>query len=553
MSIKKLSFLFLVVLAVNFSASSQRTFRISKNMSLFNAVFRELETNYVDTLNYDKMLQTAVGEMLAELDPYTVFLPEEETDDLTFMTTGEYGGIGALITKYGKNVCVSEPYEGMPAQKNDVRAGDIFLEIDGTKVSELSVGEVSAMLRGVPNTPIKLKLQRYGEKKPLVREFMREKIQLHPIAYSKVLDEKVGYIMLNDFTDRAAIEFKETVNQLIKEHDIQSIIIDIRENGGGLVDEAVKILGYFVPKGTEVVKIIGKNPLSTHVYKTPAEPLFPNIKLAVLVSRGSASASEILAGAIQDLDRGIIVGERTFGKGLVQNIRPLGYGAHLKVTTAKYYIPSGRCIQAIDYSHRNGDGSVGRVPDSLTTEFTTLHGRKVRDGGGIVPDIKINDESNLNISYYLYTQQMYFDFATQYVVNHTVIAKPSEFQLSDNDFAEFVNFLKEKNFTYSTQTEKYFEDLIKMAKIEGLDAEAKDEIEQLRQKFKPDIEKNLAANRADISRILAAEIIKRYYFQRGEIEYSLRDDKVLNAALENLQQDEIYQDILGNVKNLQKK
>ena len=538
---KKLSFLFLIFLAICFSASGQRTFRISKNMSLMNAVFRELEINYVDTLDHDKMLQTAVNEMLAELDPYTVFLPEEETDDLTFMTTGEYGGIGALVMKHGKNVCVSEPYEGMPAQKNDVRAGDIFLEIDGKNVSNLPVNEVSAMLRGVPNTLVKLKLQRYGEKKPIVREFQREKIQLPSIAFHKVFNEKTGYIMINDFTERSAFEFKNIVNQLVKEHGIETLIIDVRNNGGGLVDEAVKILGYFVPKGTEIVKIIGKNPSTAHTYKTPAEPVFPDMKIAVLVNSSSASASEILAGAIQDLDRGIVVGERTFGKGLVQNIRPLGYGAHLKITTAKYYIPSGRCIQAIDYSHRNDDGSLRPIPDSLTSEFTTMNGRKVRDGGGVVPDITIDDSRLLSISYYLYAQQMYFDFATQYAANHSVIDKPADFKLSDEDFSAFINFLKEKKFTYTTQTEKYFEELVKMAELEGLTRTAKNEIEQLREKFKPDIERNIEENRKDISQILSAEIIKRYYYRRGEIEYSLRDDKALKSALENL---EHYQQIL---------
>ena len=533
-SIKKLSFLFIISLVVIFSASGQRTFNISKNMSLINAVFRELEVNYVDTLDHTKMLQTAVNEMLAELDPYTVFLPEEETEDLTFMTTGEYGGIGALVTKHGNNVCVSEPYEGMPAQKNDIRAGDIFLEIDDKKVSNLTVSEVSAMLRGVPNTPIKLKLERYGEKKPIVREFQREKIHLPSIAFYRVFDEKTGYIMMNDFTERAALEFKETLDKLVKEHSIESLIIDLSDNGGGLVDEAVKILGYFLPKGTEVVKIIGKNPEASHTYKTTTEPTFPEMKLAVIVNSGSASASEILAGAIQDLDRGVIVGERTFGKGLVQNIRPLGYGAHLKITTAKYYIPSGRCIQAIDYSHRNEDGSVGRVPDSLTSEFTTLHGRKVRDGGGIVPDIVINDSNLINISYYLYAQQMYFDFATQYVANHPTIAKPADFELSDEDFLAFTNFLKEKNFTYTTQTERYFKNLLEVAKMEGLDATAKDEIDQLQQKLKPDMERNLEENRKEISVILSAEIIKRYYHQRGEIEYLLRDNKPVKAALENI-------------------
>jgi len=379
----------------------QRTFRISKNLSIFNSLFRELDAFYVDTLNYDKMMKTAIDEMLAKIDPYTVYMPEEETSDLTFMTTGEYAGIGALIMKKANDICISEPYEGMPAQRNDVRAGDIILEVDGKPISNLTVNEVSSLLKGTPNTMIKLKLKRYGEKKTIVKEFLREKIQVNPVAYMGIVAEKTGYILLNEFTDKSAMELKSAVNELVKQNQIESLIIDLRNNGGGLIDESVKIAGYFLPKGTEVVTTKGKNKLTDRTYKTPTEPLFPEMRLAVLTNRATASASEILAGAIQDLDRGIIVGERTFGKGLVQNIRPLGYGGHLKVTTAKYYIPSGRCIQAIDYSHRNEDGSVGRVPDSLTTEFSTRNGRKVRDGGGIVPDIQTTDNRKLNIAYYI--------------------------------------------------------------------------------------------------------------------------------------------------------
>jgi len=289
----------------------------------------------------------------------------------------------------------------MPAQRNDVRAGDIILEVDGKPISNLTVNEVSSLLKGTPNTMIKLKLKRYGEKKTIVKEFLREKIQVNPVAYMGIVAEKTGYILLNEFTDKSAMELKSAVNELVKQNQIESLIIDLRNNGGGLIDESVKIAGYFLPKGTEVVTTKGKNKLTDRTYKTPTEPLFPEMRLAVLTNRATASASEILAGAIQDLDRGIIVGERTFGKGLVQNIRPLGYGGHLKVTTAKYYIPSGRCIQAIDYSHRNEDGSVGRVPDSLTTEFSTRNGRKVRDGGGIVPDIQTTDNRKLNIAYYI--------------------------------------------------------------------------------------------------------------------------------------------------------
>ncbi len=514
--------------------SNSRTFRISKNLSVFNSVFRELDAFYVDTLNYDKMMKTAIDEMLGKIDPYTVYLPEEETSDLTFMTTGEYAGIGAMIMKKDAEICVSEPYEGMPAQRNGIIAGDVILEVDGKSVKGMDVSSVSALLKGVPNTKIKLKLLRYGQKKPIEKEFLREKIQVNPVAYYANVADKTGYILLRDFTDKSAMEMKLAINEMIKKHQIESLIIDLRNNGGGLIDEAVKIVGYFVPKGTEVVATKGKNQLTERTYKTPMEPLFPEMRLSILTNRGSASASEIVAGSIQDLDRGIVLGERTFGKGLVQNIRPVGYGGHLKVTTAKYYIPSGRCIQAIDYSHRNEDGSIGRVPDSLTNEFSTRNGRKVRDGGGITPDIVTKDDRKLNIAYYIFAQNMYFDFVNKYHSTHNTINKPDEFELSDEDFKSFSDYLVEKKFTYSSQTEKYFTQLLEVAALEGLDKSAEAEFEALKLKLKPDIAKNIENNKADIVDLLSHEIIKRYYFQKGEIQFTLRTDTDLKLAIEKL-------------------
>lgn len=538
---------FVCLSSVAFSVTSpnKRSFRIDKNLNIFNNLFRELDMFYVDTLNYDKMVKLTIDNMLDKLDPYTVYMPEEETDDLTFMTTGEYAGIGAMIMKKDKGVCVSEPYEGMPAQRNGVRAGDVLLEVDGAKVAGMSVSEVSERLKGTPNTTIKLKINRFGVTKPILISFLREKIQVNPVAYSAVVADKVGYVLLREFTDRAAIELKNAVNDLQKNHKIESLVLDIRNNGGGLIDEAVKIVGYFVPKGTDVVTTKGKNNEADRTYKTPTEPIYPEMKLVVLTNRSSASASEILAGSIQDLDRGVIVGERTFGKGLVQNIRPVGYGGHLKVTTAKYYIPSGRCIQAIDYSHRNEDGSVGRVPDSLTTEFSTRNGRKVRDGGGIVPDSLTKDERKLNIAYYIFMQNHYFDFATQYVYQHPSIASPADFVLSEDDFKAFGKYLIDQKFTYTTQTEKYYTELLEVAKLEGLDKSAKSEFEALKQKLAPDVSKSIEENKADITDLLSLEIIKRYYFQKGEIQYSLRDDKDLKVALDLLKYNGKYSQTLS--------
>lgn len=538
----------LLIASDNTKVTDTKTFRISKNLSIYNSVFRELDAFYVDTLNYDKMNVNAINEMLSKLDPYTVYIPEKETESLKFMTTGEYAGIGALITKSGKDIYVSEPYEGMPAQRNDVRAGDIILEVDGKSVAGLSVSDVSARLKGTPNTVIRLKIKRTGVQKPVEKEFMREKIQVNPITYSALVAPKIGFVQLSDFTDKSAIELKSAVNELVKNYQIESLIIDLRNNGGGLIDEAVKIVGFFVPKGSEVVQTKGKNKFTDRTYKTPQEPAFPNLQLAVLVNRSSASASEILAGAIQDLDRGVIIGERTFGKGLVQNIRPIGFGGHLKITTAKYYIPSGRCIQAIDYTHRNEDGSVGRVPDSLTTEFSTRNGRKVRDGGGIVPDVKTNDDRKMNIAYYIYAQNLYFEFANQYTAKHPTISKPAEFQLDENDFMEFKSFLNDKKFTYTTESEKMYKEFLDLAKSEGIEKYADSELKALEAKLKPDIERNIDDNKSDIIELLSLEIIKRYYFQKGEIEFSLKTDVDLKAAIEKLNDKAFYQKLLSAEK-----
>lgn len=536
----------LLLICCSLYAETDRTFLINKNLNTYNTIMRELDLFYVDTLDYDKITKSSIDYMLRSLDPYTVYMPEEKTEDITLITKGEYGGIGSLISTDGDDIYISEPYEGMAAQKNDIRAGDIILEIDGESTKGWSLNDVSGKLRGTPSTKIQIKLKRPGVDKPIEKTFLREKIQMHPIAYSTVYPGKIGYVLLNDFTDRAAIEMKATVSEMVKNNGIESLVIDLRNNGGGLIDEAIKIVGFFVPKGTEVATTRGKSKQSERVYKTPTDPVFPDMKIAVLVNRSSASASEILAGAIQDLDRGIIVGERTFGKGLVQSIRSVGYGGHLKVTTAKYYIPSGRCVQAIDYSHKNEDGSVGRVPDSLTTIFYTKNGREVRDGGGITPDTVTVAEQNFNVAYYIYSQNLYFKYATEYTLEHAAIPPASEFNLSDEDFQAFVNYLKENNFTYTTQTEKYLNELLEVAKYDGLDKKAQAEIDALKEKLVPNIWEEIEDNKKDIVDILSAEIIKRYYYQKGEIEYTLRDDKDLKVTLDLLRADDAYRKILSD-------
>ncbi|VBB44719.1 C-terminal processing peptidase-3 [uncultured Paludibacter sp.] len=526
-------------------ADEDKTFSITKNLSIFNSVLRELDMFYVDKLDYDDLVQTGIAAMLDKLDPYTEYISEENDDDLKMMTTGEYAGIGALIMQVNKEIVIAEPYEGFPAQRNDLRAGDVILEVDGTSTTGKTTAEVSEMLKGKNGTQIVIKVRRPNVTKPIEKKFLRENLQFNSVTYSTIMADNTGYVLIKDFTDKTASEVKTVVSEMVKTNNIQSLIIDLRDNGGGIIDEAVKIVGYFTPKGTEVVTTKGKNKMVDRVYKTPSEPLFPDMKLAVLVNRGSASASEILCGSLQDLDRAVIIGERTFGKGLVQNIRPVGYGGNLKVTIAKYYIPSGRCIQALDYSHRNADGSVGRVPDSLISTFTTKNGRVVRDGGGILPDTITTDTRKINVAYYIYAQNLYFDYATKYFYAHPKITQPAEFKLTDAEFNDFTNYiLKEKNFTYTTQTEKYYSQLYDIAKYEGLDKTASAEFEALKAKITPNVAENIKENRKDVEEMLSLEIIKRYYYQKGQIQYSLRDDKEIKTAVGLLKDDEKYNQIL---------
>ena len=537
--------LYFIAFSLSSQTKDEKYFKINKNLSVFNSILRELDAYYVDTLDYDKVVLTGINSMLSSLDPYTVYMPEEMNDDLKMMTTGEYAGIGALIMQKDGRVVISEPYEGMPAQKNGLLAGDVILEVDGVSATGKTTAQVSEMLKGKNGTEITIKIERWNEKKPIVKKFIRENIQFNPVTYYAVLGNGVGYLMLNDFTDKAALEFKNAVNDMMKTGQIKSLIVDVRNNPGGLVDEAVKIMGYFVPKGTSIVSTKGRNFETDRTYKTPSDPVFPEMKLAVMVNRGSASASEILAGALQDLDRGIVIGERTFGKGLVQSIRPVGYGGNIKVTMAKYYTPSGRCVQALDYSHRNEDGSVGRIPDSLTTAFKTANGRIVRDGGGVLPDSVTTDSRKLNIAYYILMQNHYFDYATRYAQKHKSISSPDKFSLTDAEFNDFVNYLvNEKKFTYTTQTENYFKQLAEVAEFEGFDQTAKAEFDALKARLMPDVEKNIHDNRKEIEEMLTVEIIQRYYFQKGQVQYMLKDDTDLKVATDFLKNNSRYNQVL---------
>ena len=517
---------------------------IVKNMDIYNAIWRELSINYVDTINYDQLNKTAIDRMLQKLDPYTVYIPESEEDDLKMMTTGAYGGIGAMITQKGDFVCISEPYEGMPAQKNDVRAGDLILELNGKSMKGKKTSEVSQLLRGSQGTEIELVLQRPGEKKPIKKHFLREVIQIDPVEYYGMVGDSTGYIALRDFTDKTTVEFRDAMADLTQNRGMKNLVIDLRNNGGGLVSEAINIAGMFLPKHSLVVTMKGIQPQNNKSYKTMSEPLYPNMPLVILVNTNSASASEILAGVFQDMDRAVVLGERTYGKGLVQTVRRLPHNTYLKVTTSKYYIPSGRCVQAIDYAHRNEDGSIGRIPDSLTTEFTTRNGRKVRDGGGILTDTLLKRRDQVNISYYLFVKNIFFDYATEFVQTHKTIAAPDTFLMSDEVYDEFVKYVLDRKFTYKLESEGMIKELKNMAKVEGYEQESAAAFEALEAVLRPNVERDLRLFRKDVEALLSSEIIRRYYFQKGVIKYELRFDTWLHEAVKMVNDESLCRQLL---------
>jgi C-terminal peptidase (prc) len=525
--------------------ADERRFSLGKNLDVFNSVVRELDAFYVDTLNYDKTIRAGIDNMLEGLDPYTVYMPKEETDELKMMTTGEYAGIGALIGGRSGQVFVSEPYEGKPAAKAGLKAGDVLVELDGLNLKGKSTSEVSALLKGQPKTIVKLKVQRPGETKLRSFEVMRERIAIDPVVYYGVVGNNTGYVLLNEFTNSAAEEMRAALLELKNKYHVTSMVIDLRENGGGIIDEAVKMVGFFAPKNTEVVSTRGKLKQWDRTYRTINEPILPDMPLAILVSQNTASASEILSGSLQDLDRAVIIGVRTFGKGLVQSIRQLPYEGHLKVTTAKYYIPSGRCIQAIDYSNRTDDGTPIHVADSLTHEFKTKIGRTVRDGGGIRPDVEVKDSMKVSIAYYLMNQNIIFDFASQYALTHATIAEPESFRITDAEYEQFKQFTKEKKFTYTLQSDKLLKNLMSTAKIEGYDEVAAADFKALQAKLTPNIDKDLDTFRKDITNLINAEIVKRYYYQKGVVRYALPQDKTLLKAEELFKDMSAYNKILG--------
>jgi carboxyl-terminal processing protease len=534
---------FLVVSSTVFLAFNEKDFEITKNLDIFITLFREIDLFYVDNKSPEELINAGINGMLESLDPYTTYIPEANTDEIKFMTTGQYGGIGALIRQGGDYIIITEPYESFPAQKAGLHAGDTLISINGISTKSKSVNDVSQMLKGTPNTRVEVKLKRIGDTSIISKDFLREKITIKNVPYFGIIDNQIGYIRLGNFTNEASIEVKNAFLDL-KKKGAKSIIIDLRGNPGGLLNEAVDITNIWVNKGQEVVSTRGKAKQWDNVYKTEKTAEDTLIPIAVLVDRGSASASEIVAGSLQDLDRAIIVGQRTFGKGLVQTNRPLSYNTHLKITTAKYYIPSGRCIQALDYSHRNEDGSVGHIPDSLISEFKTKNGRLVYDGGGIIPDIKVEVPVPANITFKLYAENLIFDYATYFASVHDSIDSPEKFEVTDYVYNDFLNYLKSKKFDYATTSNEKLDELIESAKSEGYYNIAKNEIDALREKLKADKNKDLELFKSEIKTILRDDIISRYYYQKGSIISSLRNDSQLDKAIELLKKPETISLIL---------
>ena len=528
----------------SFKSGDDRNFQIAKNLDIFNSIVKELDMFYVDTIDPNKTIREGIDNMLYSLDPYTVYYPENDQDELEMMVKGSYGGIGSLIryNPKSKYTVIAEPYEGMPAAESGLKAGDLLLEIDGKDLKGNS--DVSTLLRGQVGTSFKLKVQRPGVKEPLEFNIVRRSIQMPTIPYYGVMDGQVGYINLSSFSGNPSKDFKKACLDL-KKQGITSLVIDLRNNGGGLLDQAVEIVNMFVPRGKTIVTTKGKIKQASNTYKTLREPLDTDIPIAVLVNSGTASSSEILSGSLQDLDRAVIVGNRTYGKGLVQVPRSLPYGGNLKITTSKYYIPSGRCVQAIDYAHRNEDGSVARIPDSLTTVFHTAAGREVRDGGGVSPDIEVKQERLPNILFYLVRDNLIFDYATDYCLKHPAIASAKEFELTDADYEEFKNKVKGADFKYDQQSEKILNTLKEAAEFEGYMKDASDEFKALENKLKHNLDRDLDYFSKDIKKMIAEEIIKRYYYQEGAIIQQLKDDKDLDEAVKVLTNPERYQQILS--------
>lgn len=523
--------------------NDENLFEISKNIRVMSGVYEKLNTYYVDQPIPGELMKTGIDAMLASLDPYTVYIPQSKIEDYRYMTTGQYGGIGSLIQKHGEYIVISEPYKNSPAAKAGLKAGDIILEVDGENVEGKTVPDMSLYLKGGPGTELTIKYKRGSDVGEVT--FKREEIKIPDVPFYGMLDDKTGYVKLNSFTQTASQEVGAAIHSLLDSSNMQQLVFDLRGNGGGLLHEAVNIVNFFVPKGQLVVETKGRLSEMNREYKTLNNPINLEMPLVVLIDDHSASASEIVSGSLQDLDRAVIIGERSYGKGLVQQTKDLEFGSMVKLTVAKYYTPSGRCIQKLDYSNKNQMGQAEEVPDSLIATFTTKNGRIVKDGRGVDPDVEIPAEFLSVLSTELIIGHHIFDFATDYELKHSTIAQPAEFRLTDEEYMDFVDFVKLEDINHTSQSVDALEELKEIAKEEKYYNDAKDEFEALIIKLTPSLESDLLRYKDEIKEILESEIVSRYYYSPGRLENALSQDEYVAIALEVLNDSNRYGKILS--------
>ena len=536
-----------IVTAGIVSAQKSKDMSVARGLNTFSSIVKELEMNYVDTINSETAFKDAIDAMLQTVDPYTVYYPKEDREDISQMTTGEYAGIGALLLYKDGGTYVSEPFENSPAYRGGLRAGDRLLKVDTVDVSKFTVDKVSKLLRGRPDTQVRIRVQRpYVQDSILNLTVTRAKIRNSSVPYAGVLPDSIGYIRITQFIEDTGKDVRAALDSFHAAPGLKGVIIDLRGNGGGLLEQAVDVASNFVPKGTEIVRTIGRDKDATKIYKTMRKPLYPDMPVAVLTDGGTASASEILAGAMQDLDRGVLVGPRSFGKGLVQTTRPLPYGGVLKVTVAKYYTPSGRLIQSLDYKHRNPDGSAARVPDSLTHAYKTLHGRTIRDGGGLQPDSTVNWKKVNRLVYNVVSDNWSWDFANKFKATHSTIPTADKFVITDSVYNEFKAFIDPKKFKYDSAMEEATEALRKVADEEGyINDETTAAFDSLKKLLTHNLDRDLDTHRKHIEEYLGGEIVSRYYFDRGRTQYGIRDDEGVDAARGILKDKALYKRILS--------
>ena len=533
----------LLVAGGSFAATSQPDFLLGKNIQILFNMFRDVSLFYVDSVDADRLLENAAAGMVSELDPYTELIPEKEMADFEIQATGKYAGIGAIIRKSGDYVMIAQPYKNFPADKAGLVVGDVIVAINGESIKGYDATKVSDMLKGTPGTSVKLTVEKLltGEQEEV--DIKRERIVISGVPYYGVIDGNVGYILHNDFSEDCSQDVLAAFEAL-KKQGITSLIIDLRGNGGGILQEAVKILSMFVPKGTTVVSMKGRSEDSNETFVTTTDPVDTEIPIAVLVNSMTASAAEIVSGSLQDLDRAVLVGQRTFGKGLVQVTRPLGYNAYLKVTTAKYYIPSGRCIQSVDYAHRNEDGSVGMVPDSLIKEYKTVAGRKVYDGGGIMPDVRLDPNYTSIFTMSLYAKGYIEDFANDYYKRHREGIDVDTFTLSDEEYGRFEAFMADKEVEYDSETQEALKELRRKAEREKYADRISEELDRIAEKLKEDKEADLESFKDDVRKLLEKEIILRYHYNGGVARHVSLNDPEVHRAVEVLKNGEEYRRIL---------